>query len=627
MARLTRHSFRDDDTPTETDSSKHESQTFSDVRRENDAAAATARLKENLVLKPGTPMRSTHKIRRLGSTKQDTSILFQPWSRQDEDGSQARYQKIMRESPAKLGLFTEFEQDDTGVSPSKSSRWNRPELMCQTPRRSGKAIRKDITAGLLACRPSFAPQGTNDASLKIPARQHMVQEQDLIKDLVIDELAALESTITTTCSSSEVTTMSLSSSSNGIGQKDEDAPEESSISPSSTCLDFEDVGQDETIESIEAVTLDSKNNAHKRQDGLLDSRNDATDETKASHDEVDIVVEMWEKMHLASPPRSEKKSASDTDSSPSSSPRSGRKRTTTGSHPTLDDKQRQAQDLLDCCDSQESVPLSLPAPAVTDQKHGDWAKLSKKSLQAAKQSLAVAFLSELDEKVTKGRIAELTKATGGVQLNWTRSLNTTAGRANWRRETVRDKQSDGKVVHEEFRHHASIDLAEKVIDAETKLLNVLAHEFCHLATFMISGTVKNPHGKEFKTWAAKCSLLFGDRGIRVTTKHSYEIDFKYLWQCVSCHLEYKRHSKSIDVGRHRCGSCKGKLEQIRPAPRGSKNNDENPGQSPYQLFVRDQMQLVKRENPHVLQQDLMKIIAKKWAAQKGQDDVGSQVST
>ncbi|KAJ4292916.1 hypothetical protein N0V88_005579 [Collariella sp. IMI 366227] len=75
-------------------------------------------------------------------------------------------------------------------------------------------------------------------------------------------------------------------------------------------------------------------------------------------------------------------------------------------------------------------------------------------------------------------------------------------------------------------HHASIELAEKVISDSHRLLNVLAHEFCHLANFMVSNITTNPHGKEFKAWAAKVSAAFGDRGVQVTTKHSYEIDFK-----------------------------------------------------------------------------------------------------
>ena len=35
---------------------------------------------------------------------------------------------------------------------------------------------------------------------------------------------------------------------------------------------------------------------------------------------------------------------------------------------------------------------------------------------------------------------------------------------------------------------------------QDRLLNVLAHEYCHLANFMISNIRDNPHGKEFKEW-------------------------------------------------------------------------------------------------------------------------------
>ena len=36
--------------------------------------------------------------------------------------------------------------------------------------------------------------------------------------------------------------------------------------------------------------------------------------------------------------------------------------------------------------------------------------------------------------------------------------------------------------------------------SQERLLNVIAHEYCHLANFMISGIKDNPHGKEFKEW-------------------------------------------------------------------------------------------------------------------------------
>ena len=208
---------------------------------------------------------------------------------------------------------------------------------------------------------------------------------------------------------------------------------------------------------------------------------------------------------------------------------------------------------------------TLNSAATSLNAHGVSGRQARKEFEAAKREKAAVFLKELDDTVAGGKLTELTGSTGGVKLNWTNKLNTTAGRANWKRETV--SSGSGEVKGFQYRHHASIDIAEKVIDNEHRLLNVIAHEFCHLANFMISGITGNPHGKEFKSWASRCSDAFGQRGIEVTTKHSYDIDFKYIWHCTGCMVEYKRHSKSIDPSRHRCGVCGEALQQIKPIPR------------------------------------------------------------
>ncbi len=180
-------------------------------------------------------------------------------------------------------------------------------------------------------------------------------------------------------------------------------------------------------------------------------------------------------------------------------------------------------------------------------------------------------------------------------------------------------------------HHASIELAEKVIDDEHRLLNVVAHEFCHLANFMVSGVTGNPHGKEFKAWAAECSRHFGNRGIQVTTKHAYEIDFKYVWACEACATEFKRHSRSIDPARHRCGACRGMLKQTKPKPRGTGlqsagtvgggGTAATPGPSAYQIFMKEHMAVVRRENPNSPQKIIMKMVADKWTRAKEQSRV------
>ncbi|OJD22889.1 hypothetical protein ACJ73_05759 [Blastomyces percursus] len=272
----------------------------------------------------------------------------------------------------------------------------------------------------------------------------------------------------------------------------------------------------------------------------------------------------------------------------------------------------------------------------------------RKEFDEKKVQIAEEFFKALDDAVTGGEIQKLAAATGGVKIIWSKTLNTTAGRANWKRETVRQKplfepiqqhQMQSKQVasslsasgyHEgktsttttagsskstptgatssstsaststssktntipltpallaPINHHASIELASKVIDSEDRLLNTLAHEYCHLANFMISNVRNNPHGTSFKQWAARCERALaahpvygcaeGGTGtkpkIRITTKHSYVIHYKYLWSCVQCGHEYGRHSRSIDVKKSRCGRCKvGELAQVRPKPRGVK---------------------------------------------------------
>ncbi|KAJ0169011.1 HMG box-containing protein C19G7.04 [Colletotrichum tanaceti] len=261
--------------------------------------------------------------------------------------------------------------------------------------------------------------------------------------------------------------------------------------------------------------------------------------------------------------------------------------------------------------SAQKSPAKSPAKARAGRTESAKQKETKKAFEQRKHELAQDFLQELDDTITQGRLHALAESTGGIRINWSAKLNTTAGRANWRREKVRSKLPDGTDKFVTDRHHASIELAEKVIDDEHRLLNVVAHEFCHLANFMINGITGNPHGKEFKAWAAKCSQRFGDRGIDVTTKHTYQIDYKYVWECTECGLEYKRHSKSINPERHRCGSCKALLKQTKPLPRATGKPSE------YQQFFKEQMKLVKQEYPKSQQKEVMKIIGERWAKRGG----------
>ncbi|KAF7630560.1 putative SprT family metallopeptidase [Aspergillus flavus] len=209
----------------------------------------------------------------------------------------------------------------------------------------------------------------------------------------------------------------------------------------------------------------------------------------------------------------------------------------------------------------------------------------KKSFDNKKAAVAEDFFKVLDDHVTGGRIQEIAEETGGVQIIWSKTLQTTAGRANWKREKLRtegtlgtEPQTPGGSLS---KHHASIELAERIIDDEDRLLNTLAHEYCHLANFIISNVHNNPHGASFKQWGLKCKEALKDHPVyggrfEVTTKHSYKIDYKYVWSCVDCGQTYGRHSKSIDTTKSRCGKCKGLLQQIKPKPRSVSPRKKQP---------------------------------------------------
>ncbi|KAI4233934.1 MAG: hypothetical protein LQ349_004105 [Xanthoria aureola] len=246
----------------------------------------------------------------------------------------------------------------------------------------------------------------------------------------------------------------------------------------------------------------------------------------------------------------------------------------------------------------------------------------RKSFNKNKFELAASFLQELDQKIVNGQITTLAEPTGGVRLVWSKKLQSTAGRANWRREAIRTKDGEGQSSTTTYRHHASIELAEKVIDDEDRLINVIAHEYCHLLNFMVSNVKDNPHGKEFKLWAKKCSAAFAHRGVHVTTTHVYEISYKYIWVCSKCGVEYKRHSKSIDPARHSCGKCHEKLVQVKPTPRG-----EGRGMSGYQQFVKHNFARLKRERPEMSMGEVMAALGRDFreAKEKGTGEVVVQV--
>eukprot|EP00457_Paulinella_chromatophora_P007260 gb/GEZN01007282.1/.p1 GENE.gb/GEZN01007282.1/~~gb/GEZN01007282.1/.p1 ORF type:complete len:464 (-),score=49.06 gb/GEZN01007282.1/:166-1368(-) len=111
-----------------------------------------------------------------------------------------------------------------------------------------------------------------------------------------------------------------------------------------------------------------------------------------------------------------------------------------------------------------------------------------------------------------------------------------------------------------------IGLSDKLLDTQDKLRQTLVHESIHAAMWLFDGVLSPPHGRLFQTWAKKAMKKCPE--LNVTTTHEFEVAYKYRWVCQNpeCSIVYERVRNTIDVMRHNCGKCQGRLEQI---PTGS----------------------------------------------------------
>ncbi|XP_072294263.1 germ cell nuclear acidic protein [Eucyclogobius newberryi] len=111
--------------------------------------------------------------------------------------------------------------------------------------------------------------------------------------------------------------------------------------------------------------------------------------------------------------------------------------------------------------------------------------------------------------------------------------------------------------------YARIELSEKVCDSADRLRDTLIHEMCHAATWLING-VRDGHGNFWKLYARKSTLVHPELPM-VTRCHSYDIKYKFQYQCVRCQNTIGRHSKSLDTEKFACALCRGKLVLLNPS--------------------------------------------------------------
>uniref|UniRef100_A0A673KVD2 Acidic repeat-containing protein-like n=1 Tax=Sinocyclocheilus rhinocerous TaxID=307959 RepID=A0A673KVD2_9TELE len=86
--------------------------------------------------------------------------------------------------------------------------------------------------------------------------------------------------------------------------------------------------------------------------------------------------------------------------------------------------------------------------------------------------------------------------------------------------------------------YARIELSVKVCDSADRLRDTLVHEMCHAATWLINN-VRDGHGPFWRLYARKAMLAHPELPM-VSRCHSYDINYKFQYQCDQKSIVYHR---------------------------------------------------------------------------------------
>ncbi|XP_029917238.1 germ cell nuclear acidic protein [Myripristis murdjan] len=184
------------------------------------------------------------------------------------------------------------------------------------------------------------------------------------------------------------------------------------------------------------------------------------------------------------------------------------------------------------------------------------------------------------------------KLPTSMSLTWNKKMRKTAGFC------ITGQERGGG------NRYARIELSDKVCDSADRLRDTLIHEMCHAATWLING-VRDGHGSFWKLYARKATLAHPELPM-VTRCHSYDIKYKYQYQCTRCQNTIGRHSKSLDTQRFACALCTGQLVLLTPSkPRAP---------TPFANFVKENYGNVRQELVGQSHAEVMRKLSADFAA-------------
>lgn len=148
-----------------------------------------------------------------------------------------------------------------------------------------------------------------------------------------------------------------------------------------------------------------------------------------------------------------------------------------------------------------------------------------------------------------------------IEIQWSTRLTSSAGLflsqtgPRTSRVAPEERHGKGRVI----RLSVPLLRGRPLADIRT----ILAHEMIHQWQFDVKKWCPS-HGREFR----RIMALMNADGLEITIYHTLgeEAIAKFTWRCVRCGHVYHRQRNTLSTKRHRCGWCRGLLQEISGTP-------------------------------------------------------------
>ncbi|XP_043912949.1 uncharacterized protein LOC122789619 [Protopterus annectens] len=225
--------------------------------------------------------------------------------------------------------------------------------------------------------------------------------------------------------------------------------------------------------------------------------------------------------------------------------------------------------------SRHNRVILCPTPGCFLQDLANPASVEAKNFKQKKAELTKRLFSLYNSSIFELKLPE------DMEITWNNKMRKTAGYC-----VTGEKHKHGG----DKQRYARIELSEKVCDSADRLRDTLIHELCHAATWLIHG-VRDGHGQFWRLYARRSSAVHPELPM-VTRCHTYEINYKFTYQCTKCKTTIGRHSKSLDIQRFVCALCQGQLVLQSSRKNGTPARTEL---TPFAKYVKDNYGSAKKE--------------------------------